>query len=511
MTIQESLNKLDEAIEIFNNNHIEVQNSKDSFAINKDIIQTKLKQLNFQDVTEEECKEVLGRKWKVCCKRIVDLYEFLSKSKYMYCESAWAVSMISTTLYKVIKNERKQVFGSAQAIEHTIQDMEKLDILRCVDQHYAQNIHKARSYLLSILRIRSIVNIITYGYMDINKDIDKDIKIYDDDNNEEEILDIIDNKNLEMLVNSLNLRGEIALANKGVAQVYRYRLTGYRPSANICYVASREKAALHKVKHEVYREDIVKKDFGDLQEFDRNASIYNLMLFLGKGEIRSNDRKQFDLYEYLNRGLMSLRSEYHNIWIYGILKDKVINSNNNKIKYICNEKEEEEELCKCSISNSSHTPGRADVKNLMMTLYFADMRQIRNLVEDTVNYMMTRDNRCFKKARKFASRFESVIKYLGVSDIELESQEDYLNLSNAVLEWFKDAKKLLEDFLGYNLRDTSVFLYEAYVNLHCCNKLKELGYTCVSVYDGFYTDCNEETWWKCYTESLNCLKQLITK
>ena len=37
--------------------------------------------------------------------------------------------------------------------------MKKMDMLRCVDKNYAKDCHKARSYVLSIPRIKSLCNL----------------------------------------------------------------------------------------------------------------------------------------------------------------------------------------------------------------------------------------------------------------------------------------------------------------------------------------------------------------
>lgn len=510
MNLIEKLEEIKKQKEEFNQTHYFSQNSKEKFAISKSIVETNVKQLRFDDVNEEEAREILGQRWYVNCKRIINLYKFLAKSKYLYKQDNFAISMIACTLYKIIlDNNEKRKFSSTRSIVRTLEDMKKMDMLRCVDKNYAKDLHKARSYVLSIPRIKSLCNLqrlqTTYGKSIEFDDIVNDV-IYNVDN---EVFDVdcnvdYNNNNNEELdkirscYHKLSLKEELQTVNANLKNIYKYKMTGWRPSAGICYIASKEKTALHKTMHEFYREDVISHDYEGLKEFDRNASIYNLMVFLGKGEIRENDRSKYDLYEHLNKGLQTLRT-----WE----NDNIKNDDTCRKIDGLSGKELKEELLK-RVNTFNSMPSRQDVKNLIMTINFADMRQIRSLVEDSVNYMMNGADRYQKRAFKFFDRFVSVCKYIGLG--ELKDDLDYLKLSKNMISWFKDAKKLLQNFVGnFKIGDKSIFLYEAKVNLHCQSLLQKKGFDCVSVYDGFYTNADYDTWWDCYKESLKELKSII--
>ena len=505
MTVLDKLVEFKKEVEVYKQTNIEVSNSKTTRPIKKQEVQKALSKIDFNPITLEEAKEI-GQRWYINCTRICNLWNFLSHSKNLLVVDNYAISMISTNWYKCIKDENgKRIFSSTKLIHRTIEDMFALKMLKCIDTAYSVG-NYSKTYLLSIPRIESLFSLEklskTYGK-------EKEKVMYVNDNDVVNVVVSNDNNDVvskdmddvcESIYEKLGLYKEIQSANNGLKSIYKYKATGWRPSANLCYIASKEKAEFHKTKHVTYREDIIRKDFGELNEWDRNASIYNLMVYLGKGEIRSNDRTEYDLYEHLKKGLLTLRSSPDlNSITYG-KENKVID----KVIEVSNDNED-------VVSNVNDEVSRNDVKLLMMTINFADFRQINSLLEDTINYLMSQDNRCKRKALKFYDRFVAICKFGGFFSLPLNGPEDYILLSKKIKDWLHDAKDLLQNFVGkdYKIGSKDIFLYEAKVNLHCQNLLKEKGFTCVSVYDGFYTNASEEEWWDCYKKSLIDLKTLI--
>ena len=500
-------NKLKEDIRKYEEEHSFAFNSREEFAIPKHKVESAIKGLSYDPITEEELLKILGRKWKVNVQNILTLYNFLRRNKF-YAE--YSPVMISTTLCKVIKNWKTvdgkkvgtPIFKTPRSIEMIIQKMKDLKCCKCVDPRYAKDIKKGMIYVLSDSRIKSLsllsLNNITYEEdcsIQSNEDIDCELDVSRCKNDK-------DSKECSRVFKELRLNELMKRSNSGAPRQFQYKATGWRPSADICYLPSREKSKKHKKVHDVYREDVIPFKY---EEFDRNASIYNLQLFLGKGIIRENNRGLYDFYKDFGKRLSCI--EYGKYFRY----DDVNKPNLNNITF------EEDYSIQDVVNDSSvdvddnvdsRDELRSSVKVLMMSIQFADMRQIRALVSDYVNYLFSDDNRCFKKARKFSERAEAIYRLLGIENVELKSDEDFNNLYKLLIHFFEQAKEMLHDYLGVNL-GKSVFLYEAAVNLKCQSLIKEAGYNCVSVYDGFYTDCSEDFWWDCYVKSLKYLKSLI--
>ena len=95
MTLLEKLIEQNKEVKKFEEEHLFCRNSRDEFAISKQTIQSAIKHLDYSPLTQEEAKEVLGRKWKKSLQNICSLYSFLQRSKF-YSENNPV--MISTTL-----------------------------------------------------------------------------------------------------------------------------------------------------------------------------------------------------------------------------------------------------------------------------------------------------------------------------------------------------------------------------------------------------------------------------
>lgn len=485
MTLLEKLIEKNKEVKKFEEEHLFCRNSKDEFAISKQTIQSAIKHLDYSPLTQEEAKEVLGRQWKKNLQNICYLYSFLQRSKF-YSENNPV--MISTTLYKQIKVDGKQVFKDDTVLRRCIEVMKKIKAIYCVDSHYAKDIQKARIYLLADNRIKSCFHFFAEDTDIWEKYDNHNINNHSINNDYyNEVLSSSNDDEMSSRYIKLDLYKLINQTNRGASDLFKYKATGWRPSANICYVPSKEKQ--HKIQHDVYREDLIPFKY---QEFDRNASIYNLMLFLGKGEIRENDRSKYDFYTEFAKRLQCI--EYGHIISKSELEAKISSSS------LQNKLEDFEDF-----------NVRDCVKTLMMTINFASKNQVRALIGDSINYLMSGDNRCFNKFRKFQQRLICVIRLLDLESFQLKDVEGYLKLSKVLYYFFCKAKDLLKDYVGREIEDKTIFLYEAAVNLNTQKLIKDAGFNCVSVYDGFYTDCSEDFWWDCYKKSLFYLRTLSNK
>ena len=469
---------------------------------NKQRVLKDYKSFNFNSITIEEVKEKLGRKYKICVNRIYNLMSFLAKGKFYIEKEPVAISV---QLYKFIKNERgERIFKSAPIIQKTLEDMKVIGCLKFIDERYACAVGKPKIYLINDIRLNSLfslfdLNTLTFGYKDNTYDIVNDlldVDNVDDDNNNDNVdknKDSDSNKKYNPKVEKLRnlLKPLIKEQNKGMKSFYRYSLTGLRPSAPICYVASKEKAAFHKQEHLFYREDAIKRDFGDLQEFDRNASIYRLMYSLGhNGEVQPNNRQESDFYKEI---LNTLTFGYNKVTNELNLN---LNDVSNVSKYVRDNK-----------CNVEYTPQlRNAVKTLMMTIYFATENQIKVLSEDFVNFYVNKDMTCRPRFYKFADRVKAIHEIFG---IDIKKDNNGLDLLMFLQSFFRVAKVLLEKYLNYPINDRSIFLKEAFVNLSVEQEIKSRGFTCCSVYDGFYTNIEETEWFEIYCKKVNELINAI--
>lgn len=487
-----NLSEIDELIkEIEENNFIVNLRGYTGFQ-NKQKILKAYQSFNFNPITIEEVKENLGRKHKVCVNRIYNLMSFLARGKFYVEKEPIAISV---QLYKFIKNERgERIFKSAPIVQKTLEDMKTIGCLKCIDTKYALAVGKPKIYLINDVRINSLfslfslsVNTLTFGY---NDKVSDDINDMINNDNVEEDRDRDSNKKYNPEIEKLRdlLKPLIKEQNKNTKSTYKYSLTGLRPSAPICYIASKEKAAFHKKEHSFYREDVIRKDFGDLQEFDRNASIYRLMYSLGhNGEVQSNNRQESDFYKEI---VNTLTFGYINI------KDKgYVNDIMNIKKYVDRD------------SKIEYTPQlRNAIKTLMMTIYFATEKQIKTLSEDFVNFYINKENTCKQRFYKFADRVKAVHEIFG---IDIKKSNNGLDLYNFLTSFFRVAKVLLKKYLNYDINDKSIFLKEAYVNLSVEQELKNEGFTCISVYDGFYTNTEEKKWFEIYCKKVDELNNVL--
>ena len=492
-----NLSEIDELIKEIEENNFTVNLRGYTGFQNKQKVLKAYQSFNFNPVTIEEVKENLGRKYKICVNRIFNLISFLSRGKFYVEKEPVAISV---QLYKFIKNERgERIFKSAPIIQKTLEDMKAIGCLKCIDERYACAAGKPKIYLINDIRINSLfslfdLNTLTFGYKEKVSNVNDDLNnnndnMYEEEDDENKDVKREYNPEVEKLKDLL--KPLIREQNKNTKGIYKYSLTGLRPSAPICYVASKEKAALHRKEHSIYREDIIQKDFGDLKEFDRNASIYRLMYSIGhNGEVQSNNRQESDFYkEILNTLTFGYKEKVNEL-------NLSLNDISNVSKYVRDSK-----------CNVEYTPQlRNAVKTLMMTIYFATEKQIKALSEDFVNFFVNRDLTCRPKFYKFANRVKAVHEIFG---IDIKKDNNGLDLLMFLQSFFRVAKVLLKNYLNYDINDRSIFLKEAIVNLSVEQKLKEEGFTCVSVYDGFYTNAEENKWFEIYCSKVKVLNNIL--
>ena len=86
---------------------------------------------------------------------------------------------------------------------------------------------------------------------------------------------------------------------------------------------------------------------------------------------------------------------------------------------------------------------------------------------------------------------ERFIALMKLSDCKVN--EDLDTWIEKAVTWYKETKERMKSVIGdWKQIKENIFLLEGSVNLATMNDLNEAGFICVSVYDGFYTNCKDK-------------------
>lgn len=413
------------------------------------------------DYSEEFFKEFFGRQWRMRLKRMKNVVKFLLR------QDEDEPVMLSV-----------RQFGKKSAkvseTQRVIDDLIDLNVLRIFNASSSHNDGKARMYKLNysnLLLIKSFIPEIredtTIG-VDLYNNNSNDIYEYNMNDNNNNNNNDINNKEEEENKDSHHSRETEIIKSKLTELVaeqnalesddffrYKFPKDCFRAYSNFCFQPTLKRE--HKVEHDQYRETILAVKFPGvtLTEQDRIASIHNLNRFLKTNTLAGNDRETDDFYQdFAGRELT--------------------------------------------------TEERNDYKMLMMTFYFSNQRKWNSLVRHVIAYIWEGDNKAHRIAKLGFARVRSAWNLM--SKKSFSSKED---LELALRDFYKTSRARLEQVEG-KLIGKDIFLYENVQNLSVEVELRKLGYIVETVYDGFYTNAPEETWWKVYKEKLFELKSLIT-
>ena len=400
------------------------------------------------DYSESFFKEVFGRQWRMRLKRMKDVVTFLLKQNEEE-PVMLSVRQFGKKNAKVLETER------------VIDDLLELDVLRMFHNKYDVSAHRARIFKLNYRNLLLLKSFIPAEGEDKNNGVNLYLHnnniIYNDNvNNVDECIECNESNHLEFEVICNRVKALVKEQNAlEQDELFKYKFPKdcFRAYSNFCFQPTLKKD--HKIEHDQYRENILESKFPDvvLEERDRIASIHNLNRFLKTGVLAGNNRETEDFYKYFAG------------------KDLT--------------KEE-----------------RDDYKTLMMTFYFSSQQKWNSLVRHVVDYFYKNDTKAHAIAKKGVDRFKAAWKLLGCKEYQ-----DTDELEEDLRNFYRENRARLQQVEG-ELIGKEIFLYENVQNLSTEIELRKLGYIVETVYDGFYTNAPEETWWKVYKEKLLELKTL---
>lgn len=395
-----------------------------------------------EDITLDKIKLVLGRKYKKAIHRILPICSYIITHQYSsfiqlpttynYSQYTKHLFIHNLPLCNTFANLENKTDAMKMSNSRAIQDMKELGLIRCISdmKHFndPNNNNLAYAYVFSISSIYSLLSIFNISY-----------HIHYNNITNLPLCNTFAEEEPEMKHSKLYYKFLPFLQNELCRQTtkgdFRYYLKadGKRP---YCYFCSSEKTTERKAILDEYFGK------GKWHEWDRSASIYNLTYSYNTGKYIENS---VDLHAKMNG------KEFHS--------------------------KEEREMFKL----------------LNMTKYFSDARKVKSFMEKIVKISeKIKNNKAILNTelsfyKNNAKRAEAMIKLSNSEDIE--TWEETIR---RVVEYYKTSRKDMENIIGKKLPKDVVFIIEGIVNLATMNELNEIGYKCISVYDGFYTDCNDD-------------------
>lgn len=369
---------------------------------------------------------------------------------------------------------------SKDIVSDMIEEFESLGIMRCCNKKYwfNDNENQARSYYISKYNLKSYLNL-TFKSLSLS-DRQEDSILCNKIMNDKEESNIFDNKDNDYINNIIiNNDNENRVSKDLIREIDRlskreffadkdftyslYNKEGElrgRPYANFCSQFPKES----KDPSVITRDKKLKTIFKDYVEYDRCASIYNLNLYLQKGVVLPNDRKEYDLYEkFAGRKFVN---DERDAW-----------------------------------------------KTLNMTCYFGNNRKFSKFIRSMLDIFFNEkvgdlSNKIYSSIKCNGGRFLACLDFANIPHILSRTEESYKEVYNKLMNWYKETKLRMENEIG-QIIGKEIFLYEAYVNLYTSVKLNEMGIRNVTVYDGFYFDketSDYNKWWEVYQEALQNVK-----
>lgn len=408
-----------------------------------------------KNITLDECKSILGRKYKICIHRMLPICSYIlshHSASYIQLSTYYNYNMYSKhlfnlfnniPLYNTFKNELEQTENArAMNNQRALKDLQKLGIIKCVSdfKHFNstnKNNNIAYAYVFDIESINSLLNInsvyFKYHYNSINTN-NYSISNNNYSNNYSNSLfniplyNTFENKKHSDLYNKYLPLLQYELDRQTTQNEFRYHLKqdGSRPYAYFCSSENR---------HSDERKEILNSYFGkgNWQEWDRSASIYNLTYSYNTKKYIPNN---IDLHAVINNAEFSSKEE------------------------------------------------RDAFKLINMTKYFSDARKLKKFISSMVEIKEKYDNNEPLKKKEVTFYKNNIERANAMCKLS--------NANNAqeLVKWYKQKRdEIVKTLGGKKLSKDAVFIMEGVVNLATLNDLNNLGYKTVSVYDGFYTEC----------------------
>ena len=393
-----------------------------------------------ESITLVECKSILGRKYKVCLKRMLPICSYILSHQsvyYLQISTTYNYNIYIKHLFNLhtnlplldtFANELEQTDGARiKSNQRALQDLQKLCVIKCVSdfKHFnsEKNDNVAFAYVFNIETIKSLLNIcsIYFKYH------------YNNNNNNNNILfplldTFADTGKHSDLYNKYIPLLQYELDRQTTQNEFRYHLKqdGSRPFAYFCSSENRQSGE---------RKEILNSYFGKgkWQEWDRSASIYNLTYSYNTKKYIPNN---IDLHAKINNAEFTSEEE------------------------------------------------RDAFKLLNMTKYFSDARKVRKFISSMVEIKQKMENNEVLKSKEIT---------FYRNNLKRANAMCRLSKSNTVkdlVKWYIQKRdELVKTLGGEKLPKDAVFIMEGVVNLATMNDLNNLGFKTVSVYDGFYTEC----------------------
>ena len=418
-----------------------------------------------EEVSLEYAKEKLGRKWSICLRRMLPICSYIlchssssSSNSFLQLPSTFNYYMYSKHLFQLHTNIplldtfKTELEANQRSNARALQDMQTLGIIRCVSnfKHFNDVHHNnvSYAYVCSVSAIHSIMSVYSV-YFKYHFNTTTTTTVSTKFNTNTPLLDTFKDNLASVTKHSNNYNKYLPLLQnelerQTVLGEFKYHLKedGSRAYAPFCSSEN---------KHSNERKEILNSYFGKgkWQEWDRSASIYNLT------------------YSYNTKQYMPNVVDLH---------------------------------AKMNGKNFESKKEREMFKLLNMTKYFSDGRKVRKLLESMIS-IQNKINEDIALTKKEISFYKNNIERANLI-AKLSKAE---TIKDAVKWYIKERDKLIEAIGGKRIENDAIFIMEGVVNLATMNDLNEAGFICVSVYDGFYTNCFDND----YIESI--YKRNITK
>lgn len=400
---------------------------------------TEAKSFLRKSITLDECKSILGRKYKICLHRLLPICSYIichQSVSFIQLSSTYNYNMYSKHMFNIdtdiplcntFKNELEQSDEARKMSNNrALQDLQKLGIIKCVsDFKHFNSIHNdnvAYAYVFDIDSINNLLSVCSvyfkYHYHYNNTDTYIDIPL----------CNTFTGQNHSDLYNEYLPLLQYELNRQTTQNEFRYHLKrdGSRPYAYFCSSENR---------HSNERKEILNSYFGKdkWQEWDRSASIYNLTYSYNTKKYIPNS---IDLHAKINNAEFTSKEE------------------------------------------------REAFKLLNMTKYFSDARKVKKFISSMIEIQRKKNNNEVLKSKELTFYKNNLDRANAMCKLsKANTVQDLVN-------WYIQKRdELIKTIGGKRLPKDAVFIMEGVVNLSTMNDLNDLGYKTVSVYDGFYTEC----------------------
>ena len=400
---------------------------------------TEAKSLLRKSITLDECKSILGRKYKICLHRLLSICSYIlchQSVSFIQLSSTYNYNMYSKHMFDIdtdislLDTFKLETEANVKSNQRALQDLQKLGIIKCVsDFKHFNSIHNdnvAYAYVFDIDSINNLLSVCSvYFKYHFNNNNNNNNNITDTDIS---LLDTFTGQNHSDLYNEYLPLLQYELNRQTTQNEFRYHLKqdGSRPYAYFCSSENR---------HSNERKEILNSYFGKgkWQEWDRSASIYNLTYSYNTKKYIPNS---IDLHAKINNAEFTSKEE------------------------------------------------REAFKLLNMTKYFSDARKVKKFISSMIEIQRKKNNNEVLKSKELTFYKNNLDRANAMCKLsKANTVQDLVN-------WYIQKRdELIKTIGGKRLPKDAVFIMEGVVNLATMNDLNDLGYKTVSIYDGFYTEC----------------------